>query len=193
MDKAIEGLVSNGRLVRIVCLLLRWGPATGLALLCLGLVLSLHDQWRAVPDQEKPEMRSDRLIQELPDPKGKQLTPLPSRSTLSAIVKRPLFRKDRRPFEPEEQPEDAISKQATDPPSLQLRGVALTKDGRPIALIRSEKQDGLARVKQGEAIGNWQVQTILSRAILVRQGERTYRIPLARPGKQAQVLELRKD
>lgn len=191
MDKAIDGLVANGRLVRIVCLLLRWGPATGLALLCLGLVLILHDQWRAVPDQENPEIQSDRLTQELPEPKGKQLTPLPSRSTLSAIVERPLFRKDRRPFEPEEQPEGSVSKQATAPPSLQLRGVALTEGGRPIALIKSEKRDGLARVKQGEAIGNWQIATILSRAILVRQGERTYRIPLARPGEQAQALELR--
>lgn len=89
---------------------------------------------------------------------------LPPISAYAEVGERPLFSATRQPA-PAEAGQDLLGKSS----SFVLLGVILTEEGRA-ALVKHGDPGELARLKEGEALEGWTVQTILPDHIVLQHG-----------------------
>jgi hypothetical protein len=87
---------------------------------------------------------------------------MPPLATYNEVTARPLFSVTRRPAAAARQTSAAMS-------SLTLAGVVISRDGR-VALIRQGKSPGLTRVREGQHVGGWTVQSIAADRVVVSDG-----------------------
>jgi hypothetical protein len=117
-----------------------------------------------------PTMAGDLL------PPSVQLPPL---AALTETVHRPLFSPDRRPPEPTPPTRPAVATTAGGPPTLNLSAVVLT-DGDRVALVEDVGRGQLRRLREGEEIAGWWVESVESEAVVLARGQARHRIALRR-------------
>lgn len=106
---------------------------------------------------------ADEILAELPLPEGPE--------PFASIVERPLFRPDRRPEPPADEPEQAETDAPTELARLDLTGIMITPDGAS-AWVREDSAPQARRLRIGDEIGGWALVEILpDRIRLERQGE----------------------
>lgn len=96
------------------------------------------------------------------------------------ITERPLFYATRRP-PPPEAPEVAVQEEPEEekPIALTLIGVMVVSDSK-IALVQNDDTNKVIRLKPGEEIENWQLQTINANSIVLNKNDETKELPLLR-------------
>ena len=117
-----------------------------------------------------PAMAGDFL------PPSVQLPPL---AALTETVHRPLFSPDRRPPEPTPPTRPAVATTGGGPPTLNLSAVVLT-DGDRVALVEDVGRGQLRRLREGEEIAGWRVESVEFEAVVLARGEARHRIALRR-------------
>ena len=103
-------------------------------------------------------------------------------------VARPLFIAARRP-EPPPPADEALpppEKRPVGPEQkFRLLGVMMTPQ-TTVALLRLEEPNAkTARIKPGEAVGEWRLETVLPNRVVLRKGEAIQELDLTRPKKPA--------
>lgn len=114
-----------------------------------------------------------------------KLPPVPTIADLAETLERPLFRRDRRPPEPEVAPPIDVAE--VEPARFGLIGVVLFDDRR-IALVQPSNGGRVRRVVEGQRLDRWQVSKISARRIVLKLGDRREVIRLvdrARPKRAA--------
>lgn len=102
---------------------------------------------------------------------------------------RPLFIAARRP-EPPPPPDEALPSALEKPPTgpeqkFLLLGVMITPQ-LAVALLRPEEANAkTARIRPGETVGEWRLETVFPNRVVLRKGEATQELVLARPKKPA--------
>jgi general secretion pathway protein N len=118
-------------------------------------------------------------------PSGNPLWSIPL-AVMSATQQRPIFSASRRPppaavigprIEPPNVP--AVEKPA-EHPSLALIG-AVVGDSDAIAVFLDRANNGIVRLRQGEAHAGWVLSSILRREVTVKKGDQTEVLALQRP------------
>jgi len=109
-----------------------------------------------------------------------------SKASFAEWFSRPLFAKNRRPWEPPRlppsppkriaQPEKPVVRQV-DPPDFNLIGISISA-ARAKALVRRNSELPPVWVSEGDAVGDWTVSAIGSQSIIVRQADRTASVNL---------------
>lgn len=97
----------------------------------------------------------------------------PALQSFDEIALRPLFSTDRRPYvapAPPAEPETIIAEAKNEVPAVELVGIMLT-DVQRSALFQLEADARLVWIFEGQAIGGWQVETILPRSATLRRGD----------------------
>lgn len=94
------------------------------------------------------------------------------------IIERPLFLADRRP--PEETPEETpVSETPAGDGDLVLLGVVLTPDAN-MALLQVDQRGQVARLRVGEKVNGWELQSIQPNQVNLNNGEKELDLPLLR-------------
>ena len=108
-------------------------------------------------------------------PAGQSGFDLPELEDLSATRERPLFSSTRRPPEVEAPPQAAapITEAASMP--FELVGIVLGSDVSA-AIFRNTDSKEETRVGKGEKIGNWSVEDISERAVVLQGGDKRVRM-----------------
>jgi len=147
-------------------------------LLCLCVFLAWilwldlnRDYSMSLPDK----VISETVIGPEPSEKlpGKELSPL---SDYVQIIERPLFRKDRRPFVPDESVVDEKKQKRKSsvsrmkPDELHLSAVIITNETR-IALIQSGRNKKIQKVILGEVIDDWTLDDVQPGLISLKKGD----------------------
>lgn len=155
--------------------MIKWLP--GFVLLPLVLLLAL--QWKGWPPgpsraglEDTPLESPSAVAESEPDP-ATQLTPPETKDAYASVTDRPLFRPDRRPEEPGETDPQAIAgpDEATSLEGMNLSAVIITPT-LVSAWIQDPNEPKLRRLRIGDDLDGWSVQTILpDRVLLERQGE----------------------
>ena len=110
---------------------------------------------------------------------GLSLNPLGTleRDQLGDTLKRPLFTTSRRAYKapppPPPQPVAVRPPPVVTEPTYVLVGVMLGRNKR-IALLRSRDSAGDIHVKQGDKLGQWNVKSVESDAVILNQGEQSF-------------------
>jgi general secretion pathway protein N len=110
---------------------------------------------------------------------------LPPASDYGEVTARPLFIAERRPEPPP--PEEATPgiPVAGSEQKPMLIGV-LIAPGSTVALLRPEEPNAkVLRVKPGESVGDWRLETILPNRVVLRKGQAPRELLLERPKKPA--------
>ncbi|CRI64885.1 conserved exported hypothetical protein [Thiocapsa sp. KS1] len=155
--------------------MIKWLP--GFLLLPLALLLAF--QWKDWPpgpsraglDAAAPAT-SNTAGEAPPDPAA-QLAPPDPKDAYASVADRPLFRPERRPEEPGETDPQAVAgtEEATSLEGMNLSAVIITPT-LVSAWIQDPNEPRLRRLRIGDDLGGWSVQTILpDRVLLERQGE----------------------
>ncbi len=169
----------NGRFVnRLTSLLL-------LLCLMLGGVVAWELRHAAAMDATRFENLSAPA--DTPPPVMKSLPASLPKTTLQVyqdILARPLFRKDRRPPEPQAAPA-AVAKTVL-PLRLVLEGVALTREKR-IALLRDLSSNELLSVEQGSTHNDWTVSSVQPDRVTVSRDGRVQELLLEPPANSPPV------
>jgi hypothetical protein len=168
------------------------------------LALILYAEWYVTP-VEPPVPRpasgsGDKAVAPQPVGAGRTFAiPLPDRDAFDVIAQRPLFSNTRRPPEEDEQaePEPEVVTEGVE--GLDLNAVIMTSD-EIVALVRDTKSGDLQRVKAGEQVRGWQVESIERGQLLLKLGDRTATIVLrefapvapAPPPKKSSLQEQRR-
>ena len=100
-------------------------------------------------------------------------------STFSEIVERPLFREDRRPYEPETpaEPEQTSDTGPDITDQISLSAVVIDENER-IALIKRRQGKKLQQLRQGDKFNGWTVNHIRADDITMQKGQETRQIAL---------------
>ena len=110
---------------------------------------------------------------------------LPPASDYGEVTARPLFIAERRP-EPSPPEEATPEKPATGPEQKPMLIGVLIAPGSTVALLRPEQPNAkVLRVKPGESVGDWRLETILPNRVVLRKGQETRELLLERPKKPA--------
>ena len=123
---------------------------------------------------------------------------IPPIDAFSAIIDRPLFMENRKPFVPPPVPVKAKKPKRPRPAApdileqVLLSAVVLTKHKR-IALIQIDRNKKLQKLMQGEKLHGWTLTSIQSGGISVQRGSKTRHIALtvkpSRPGAQEKQVK----
>ncbi len=131
------------------------------------------------------------MIRALPPPELPAVAPL-ERFRLSPpdgygeMAARPLFIADRRPEPPPPDDVAAPEKPPVGPEQKFMLFGVMIAPGIQAALLRMQEPNAkTARVKVGEMIGEWRLDTIFPDRVVLRKGGETQDLPLARPRKPA--------
>ncbi|MFO7642538.1 MAG: hypothetical protein R6X17_15110 [Candidatus Competibacteraceae bacterium] len=137
-------------------------------------------QWRHPPHPPAAVTDGGSRLPELPAAaplEPFQLSPL---EQYGEVMARPLFIAARRPESP---PEET----APEPPpagperTFVLLGVMMTREATTVLLRPEEPNAKTARIKPGETIGEWRLETVSADRVVLRKGEATQELPLVRP------------
>jgi general secretion pathway protein N len=136
-----------------------------LLLACLGLSAVIYDE---LTDDPPPPV--GRVADASPAPAAVAVPPdeapftLPALESLKEVTDRPLFSAARRPAAAR-----TAQQTASDLSSLQLRGVIISDQSR-LALVQQAKSAAIMRVKEGQELQGWTVQSILPDRVVVQRG-----------------------
>jgi hypothetical protein len=145
------------------------------SLLVLALALGAAAAFAQQPPKRAPAVppatAPARAVSAPPNPG------LPSLEDLTATRERPLFSSTRRPPEVEPPPQAAapITEAASMP--FELVGIVLGSDVNA-AIFRNTESKEETRVAKGDKIGNWTLEEISERAIVLHGGDRRVRMRL---------------
>ncbi|MFO1353060.1 MAG: type II secretion system protein N [Gammaproteobacteria bacterium] len=149
-----------------------------LALFCLGMAGVIGVEWLHPPPLVQPltvkPTKPPPVSSEQPVASFK-IAPL---SEYAEIIERPLFYTSRRP----EEPEVAEAPAPAPPPeevALTLIGVLVTPQSTT-ALVQNDETGKVSMLKAGDAVENWQLETIKADSVVLRQGETAKDLPLVR-------------
>lgn len=128
------------------------------------------------------EVLAPSLVAEFPDPPAAHAAPAaappadeaapPSLSAYRAVIERPLFALNRRPFAP---PAAAVA--VGDVQSFVLAGITLSGAERT-ALVRHGAPPTIARLAEGEEIDGWIVREIADDRVVLRNAATDYTLRL---------------
>jgi hypothetical protein len=146
----------------------------------LGLVFLLVFQWKDWPpgpspaglEPSAPSTAEGAVVNE-PDPAALLMPPDP-KDAYTSVTDRPLFRPERRPEEDVDPEAQATAEPdaATSLEGMNLSAVIITPT-LVSAWIQDPNEPRLRRLRIGDDLDGWSVQTILpDRVLLERQGER---------------------
>ncbi len=160
------------------------GPLHLLSVLSLGLGLSLASLWVdpnaeplpqnfwTAPAPVSPEIANPTVALRT-DPHGGNPDAYP------AILARPMFAPDRRPPPPPPPPAPPVVPPPPPPPdpfaSVQITGLFTGPSGGVLARVEGK----MRRVKIGQSIGVWKLETIEGREATFKQGEQERKLSLA--------------
>ncbi|MGD8644158.1 MAG: hypothetical protein PVI15_07715 [Chromatiales bacterium] len=105
----------------------------------------------------------------------------PPKNVFEEIVQRPLFRNDRRPYEPE----PVVSAAAPDPTLnyLTLTGIINSPDVA-LALFLDRRSNKVLRVEPGGDVGGWEVTEVDRYTVRLRRGAEERELMLLEPEKR---------
>jgi hypothetical protein len=157
------------------------GPLHLLSVLSLGLALGLASLWVdpnaeplpqnfwTAPAPVSPEIANPTVALRT-DPHGGNPDAYP------AILARPMFAPDRRPPPPPAPPVVPPPPPPPDPfASVQITGLFTGPSGGVLARVEGK----IRRVKIGQSIGAWKLETVEGREATFKQGEQERKLPLA--------------
>lgn len=104
----------------------------------------------------------------------------PPLATTAEIVERPLFRENRRPYEPPRKPQQENPEPKAEQlpaPEVEVTGVILTPRTKAV-IYRPKDGKRSERAAVGEQIDGWTVEKITDDGIVLVQGERRTTVPL---------------
>jgi len=137
-------------------------------------------QWRHPPHPPTLEINGGARLPELPAAPPLEPFQLPPLEQYSEVMARPLFIAARRPESPPE--ETAPEPPPADPErTFVLLGVMMTREATTVLLRPEEPNAKTARIKPGETIGEWRLETVSADRVVLRKGETTQELPLVRP------------
>lgn len=106
---------------------------------------------------------------------------LPSLERYNTVLTRPLFIAARRPEPPPPEEEAPPEKPAAGPDKKPfLLGIFITSEVKAALLRPDEPNAKVARVKPGESVGEWRVETILPDRVILMKGQTKQELPLVR-------------
>lgn len=109
---------------------------------------------------------------------------LPSLERYGEILARPLFVAARKPEPPPPEEEAPPEKPVAGPDKKPfLLGVFITSETTAALLRPDEPNAKVARVKPGESVGEWRVETILPDRVVLSKGQTKHELPLIRLNK----------
>lgn len=110
---------------------------------------------------------------------------LPPLDQYDDIVVHPLFIAARKP-EPPPPEEEQPQKPAAGPEKKPMLLGVLIAPGSPVALLRPDEPNAkVLRLRPGESVGDWQLETILPNRVILRRGQATQELMLERARKPA--------
>lgn len=137
-------------------------------------------QWRHPPHPPTSGIAGGAQLPDLPVAAPLEPFQLPPLEQYGEVMTRPLFIATRRPELP---PEET----APEPPpagpeqTFVLLGVMMTPETTMVLLRPEAPNARTARIKPGETIGEWRLETVSADRVVLRKGEATQELPLARP------------
>ena len=141
---------------------------------CAGAAFAQQPPKRAPAPSAAPAAKTAAPA---PAPATQSVSDLPALDDLSATRERPLFSSTRRPPEVEAPTQAAapITEAASMP--FELVGIVLGSD-MSAAIFRNTDSKEETRVSKGEKIGNWSVEDVSERAVVLQGGEKRVRMRL---------------
>ncbi len=158
------------------------GIVTALLLLaCLAIIGVLAYTWLNPPVLPQTNRLATSAQQNQVDI-SQQLTGIAAQEEYQEIIERPLFLSSRRPPPPE--PPKVEEPKAVDPPeeekTLVLQGV-ISVSGNETALLLVEETGVKVRLKIGEQVNDWTLQSIAPNSVTLGKGDKTVKeLPLIR-------------
>jgi type II secretory pathway component PulC len=156
------------------------GPSLSISLLligCLSAASLLVVQWFNPPSADEYTFLPNQNMSEFEATPVQpfQVAPLNNYRT---IIERPLFLADRRA--PAEAPEEtSVSETPVGDEDFVLLGVVLTPDAN-MALLQIDRGGRFARLKVGERVNGWELQSVQANQVSLNNGERELDLPLLR-------------
>ena len=151
----------------------RRGMALVLVALCLALGAIIYAELGpardATPAAPAAAAAGDPAPALPPQPSSFTLPPI---ETYAEVAQRPLFSPTRQP-PPPEAAQDALGKSS----GFALIGIIIVEDGR-IALIQHGRPPVLARLKEGQVVEGWTVQSILPDRVMLQHGATEHELKL---------------
>jgi general secretion pathway protein N len=143
----------------------RPGAALMLGVLCLafGVVIyyELGMAGDKTPTAPTPVVAGSTVPPLPPQPASSTLPPIES---FAEVTRRPLFSPTRQP-----PPAEVVKDTQGNASGFALLGIIISDDGR-IALIEYGRPPALARLKEGQAVDGWTLQSILPDRIVLQHG-----------------------
>ena len=166
MTRLVAGIIAATLAAVLLLQWLRWPPAPT----------------TAAPDGTSPAASTDEG-QRIAD-QAARLQPPAERESYASILERPIFRPDRKPLPPDDQPQDTgPSSDRTARDALDLTAVLITP-AQVSAWVADPTKPKPQRWRLGDEVSGWQVREIRGdRVLLERQGE-TYPLLLRDYSKQ---------
>jgi hypothetical protein len=154
--------------------------------LLIGGLAATAVLWQlAHPPRPPAAVDAARRPPELPVVAPVQPFQLPPPDQYGEIAAHPLFIATRQP-EPPPPEEAAPEKPPAGPEKTPMLIGVLIAPGVTVALLRPEEPNAkVARVKPGESVGDWRLETILPNRVVLRKGQATQELMLERPKKPA--------
>jgi general secretion pathway protein N len=152
--------------------------------LAMGGLAALALVWQIRNPPRPPVVRS-APPPELPAVAPLERFSLPPASDYGEITARPLFIAERRPEPPPPEETTPGIPAAGSEQKPMLIGVMIAPEST-VALLRPEEPNAkVLRVKPGESVGDWRLETILPNRVVLRKGQATRELLLERPKKPA--------
>jgi general secretion pathway protein N len=152
--------------------------------LAMGGVAALALFWQ-IRNPPRPPRVNLAPPPELPAPPALERFRLAPPGQYAEMTARPLFIAERRP-EPPPPPDEAAppEKPSAGPEQKFMLFGVMIAPGTQAALVRLEEPNArTARVRVGEAIGEWRLDAVFPDRVVLRKGEATQDLPLTRPRK----------
>jgi general secretion pathway protein N len=161
---------------------MRPGAALLLGVLCLALGVVIYYELGAAEDESAtvpmPMVAGSTAPPLPPQPASTTLPPIES---YSEVTHRPLFSPTRQPPPPE-----TVKETQGNPNNFALLGIVISDGGRT-ALVEYGRPPALARLKEGQAVDGWTLQSILPDRVVLQHGATEHEVRLKdRAGQPAQ-------
>ena len=149
------------------------------AVLCIGAGGVVVFEWLHPPRLKQPIAPPGQVASGIPEVTPSKGFAIPPVSQYSEIIERPLFLTDRRPVHEEAPPPEAPLPEPPKDEKLTLLGVVLAPD-ITMALVQDDKTGKVARLRIGEQVNGWQLQSVQINRISLSSGGAVLELPLER-------------
>ena len=149
---------------------------------CLALGAVIAFEWLNPPVLPKSTVSVAPELPVTENQVSQQLIGIAARDEYQEIIERPLFLESRRPPppEPETPPEPIVEAPPVEEETLILQGVILIT-GAEMALLQIEETGKVVRLRVGEDVNDWTLQSIAANSItLSKEGEAVKKLSLVR-------------